>query len=625
MAADFIKDPAQENRIVRRRIIIAVVVVVLTTGLLGARVAMLQVSGYKHYSTLSQQNRVRLFAVPPTRGLIYDRNGEVLAENISAHGLSITPEQVPDIEDTLSRLGDLIEIRATDLERFRELHERQRAFQEIPLRLDLDDRELARFAVNRHRFPGVEVTSRLIRHYPEGETAAHAIGYVGRINERELATAAPGTYQGSSSIGKTGIEGFYEARLRGEMGVEKVETNAAGRVIRVLDRTPPERGDDLYLTLDIELQRVAGAALGDHSGAVVALDPRNGEVLAFVSEPGYDPNLFVTGISIDEYSALQTERDQPLFNRVLRGQYPPGSTFKPFVALAGLANGVRDRDDSLTCHGSYSLPDVDHRWRDWKRWGHGKVNMQKAMAQSCDVYFYDLAYDLGIDAMHEFIGPFGFGRETGIDLHGERVGILPSRDWKRQHRGEPWYHGETVITGIGQGFTLATPLQLAQATAILANTGAATPPRLLYGDELPAEDPTRADEPITLGTPVQLENDDHWQQVATSMTDVVHGERGTARAIGMDAAYRIAGKTGTAQVFGLAEDEEYDAEEIAEELRDHALFIAFAPADDPRIAISVVVENGGSGSSTAAPIAREVMDEWLLRGSTEVPRVADRD
>ncbi len=625
MAADFLKDPVRDSRIIRRRLLIAMLVVTVALGLLATRVAWLQVAGYQHYSTLSQNNRVRLVAVPPTRGLIYDRNGVVLAENVTAHGLVITPEQVPDIDKTLARLGNLVELRPTDLERVHELYRRQPSFQEIPLRLDLEERELARFAVNRHRFPGVEVTSRLIRHYPLGETAAHAIGYVGRISARELKAVENSDYQGSSQIGKTGIEGFYEDRLRGDAGIEQVETNALGRVLRVLDRTPPVPGQDLHLTLDVDLQRTAGAALGDMSGAVVAMDPRNGEVLAFVSEPGYDPNLFVTGISIEDYSRLQTDRDNPLFNRALRGQYPPGSTFKPFVALAGLAHDTRAPGDTMMCHGVYKLPNASHRWRDWKRWGHGEVDLNDAIAQSCDIYFYDLAYELGIEAMHDFLGPFGFGRETGIDLASERSGVLPSKEWKRRNRGEPWYHGETVIAGIAPGFTLTTPLQLAYATTILANEGEAVRPHLLRGFKPPGGERTaHRSERLAPAEAVALDDPSHWRTVTDAMVAVVHGTRGTARAVGDDAAYRMAGKTGTAQVFGLEADEEYDADEIAEELRDHALFIAFAPAYDPRIVVAVVVENGGSGSSTAAPVARRVIDEWLLRRPRELPNVASR-
>lgn len=622
--ADFLKDPVRESRIVRRRLLVAMLVVTVAFGLLAWRVAWLQVVSYQHYSTLSQNNRVRLMAVPPTRGLIYDRNGVVLAENVTAHGLVITPEQVPDIEDTLARLGNIIELRPTDLERFHELYRRQPSFQEIPLRLDLSEPELARFAVNRHRFPGVEVTSRLIRHYPLGETAAHAIGYVGRITERELQAIEGGDYQGSSHIGKTGIEGHYEERLRGKAGIERVETNAMGRVLRVLERTPPVPGQDLYLTMDVELQRTAEAALGDMSGAIVAMDPRNGEILAFVSEPGYDPNLFVTGISIEDYSRLQTHRDNPLFNRALRGQYPPGSTFKPFVALAGLAHDTFPHDHTVTCDGVYKLPNAAHRWRCWKRWGHGEVDLHDAIAQSCDVYFYDLAYELGIDAIHDFLGPFGFGRETGIDLTAERTGVLPSKQWKRQNRGQPWYHGETVITGIGQGFTLTTPLQLAYATAILANRGEAVRPHLLQAVRPPGNDQAVQPVPVEPVEPVRLEHPEQWKTVIDAMVAVVHGEHGTARAAGEGAAYLMAGKTGTAQVFSLDENEEYDAEEIAERLRDHALFIAFAPAYDPRIVVAVVVENGGSGSSTAAPVARQVIDEWLLRRPEELPDVASR-
>lgn len=606
-----IKDQAGELRLVRSRLAVSLLLVMAAMAVLGGRLWWLQVAGYQHYSTLSQENRVKVVPVAPTRGLIYDRNGVLLAENVPTYRLVVTPEQVVDMERLLKRLGRVVTLRPVDLERFHRLRRQRPGFQDIPLKFDLTEEEVAKLAVDRHRFPGVEVKAQLTRHYPLGATAVHAVGYVGRINERELEKLPAAQYSATSHIGKSGVERFYEDRLHGEVGVERVETNAMGRRLRTLERSAPAPGEDLYLSLDVRLQKVAEAALGAESGAVVAVDPGSGEVLAFASTPTFDPNLFVNGISLDEYRRLQTEHDKPLFNRALRGQYPPGSTVKPFMGLAGLETGTKNAEETVYDPGYYSLPGVDHRWRCWKRWGHGEVDLHQAIAQSCDTYFYDLAFNMGIDTMHDFLQPFGFGRRTGIDLPGEEPGLVPSKAWKKRTKGEPWYHGETIIAGIGQGYMLSTPLQLAYATAILANRGDAVPPHLLRAIHEPGKIGVRAaaaDSEPSIG----VSDEAYWDTVIDAMEDVVHGRRGTARALGEDAAYRFAGKTGTAQVFGIGQEEEYDAEELEKRLRDHALFIAFAPAEQPEIAVAVVVENGGSGGATAGPIARTVMDAWLL-------------
>jgi len=612
MELDPIKDRHHHAGMIRRRLIVGLVGVIALATTLVARNAYLQVTGHEHYSQLAQDNRVRLVPIPPTRGLIYDRDGELLAENIPAHRLVITPDQVPDLSATLERLGEIIELRPSDIERFHEQRKRGRPFQAIPLKHQLSPEEYSHFAVNRHRFPGVETEAELVRHYPQGSVGAHAIGYVGRISESELRRVNPDEYQGSSNIGKSGVEGFYEKRLHGEVGVKRVETNAAGRVLQTLERQPPTPGQDLHLSLDVDLQRAGEQALGERSGSVIAIDPDNGQVLALVSKPTFNPNLFATGIGIDEYRRLQRDPRRPLFNRAINGQYPPASTIKPFVALAALSRGVRAPDDTVYSTGRYSLPGVDHVWRGWKEGGHGEINLKQAVAQSSDIYFYDMAYDLGIEAMHQFLAPFGWGQATGIDLKGEDTGILPSKAWKRRNKGESWYHGETLITGIGQGFFLSTPMQLAKGTAIMANRGHSVTPRLLSGVRPPGEETAHQVERET--SPSELFNDveaSQWQFAHEAMIEVVHGERGTARAIGRDAPYRIAGKTGTAQVFGLGKDEEYDAAELPRRLHDHGLFIAFAPAPDPEIAVAVVVEHGGGGSSAAAPVARDVMDAWL--------------
>lgn len=610
-SAPQIRDDSLERGIVWRRVLVAALFCLVVTGLLISRVGFLQVADHEHFSTLSENNRIRLMPVAPTRGLIFDRNGEVLAENRPGYQLVITPEEVEDLEGTLERLQGLVEISDTDLERFHRDLRHNKAFDAIPLRLNLSEEEVARFAANRPRFPGVDVVARLVRHYPHEGRAVHAVGYVGRINERELQKLDPADYRGTTHVGKVGIERYYEDRLHGDVGYRKVEVDAEGRILRELERVPPQRGQDVHLTLDLGLQAEAAEALEDYNGSVVALDPRNGEVLAFVSQPTYDPNLFVNGISQVDYSALATSRDRPLFNRALAGQYPPGSTIKPFMGLAGIEHRVIDPEEEFFAGPYYQLPNDDHRYRDWKKYGHGWVDLDKAIAQSCDVYFYDMAYKLGIDRMHGFLGQFGLGRKTGIDLPGEVSGLLPSREWKRRSRNLPWYPGETLIAGIGQGYMLSTPLQLATATAALANRGEVVTPHLLGETDAEAADDDR--------TAIELRRESQWDTVIQAMKHVVHSGYGTARRVGEDLGFQMAGKTGTAQVFGLGQDEEYNAEEIAERLRDHALFVAFAPVENPRIAVAVVVENGGSGSSVAAPIARRVLNYWMERDASDDP------
>ena len=438
----------------------------------------------------------------------------------------------------------------------------------------------------------------------------HALGYVGRIDEQALKNLDSSNYSGTTYTGKIGIEKTYEALLHGTVGLQQVETTAQGRVIRVLDRTSPVSGRNIYLTIDSRVQAVAEKAFGDFSGSAIAIDPNNGDILAFVSLPVYDPNPFVNGIEVDDYAALRDNEKQPLFYRALRGQYPPGSTIKPFVGLAGLEQGITSSHSSTYCPGFYSLPGSTRKYRDWKRTGHGTVDLTKSIVQSCDVYFYDLALSLGIDRIHGYLGHFGFGNRTGIDIQGELAGLLPSREWKRSRRDQPWFPGETVITGIGQGFFLVTPIQLATATAALANGGRVMQPNIVQAEQEANSDELIPRRPRLLET-ISIQEQEHWDSVIAAMTDVVHSARGTARKIGLDSPYMIAGKTGTAQVYGLKQEEKYDAEAIPEKLRDHALFIAFAPVDNPKIAIAVIVENGGGGGSVAAPIARTIIDAYL--------------
>ncbi|WJW75931.1 penicillin-binding protein 2 [Thiohalobacter sp. IOR34] len=611
-----IKDNLLESRLFMRRAIAALLGAALLLMALVGRLVYLQVVAHEHYRTLSEHNRIKLEPIPPNRGLIFDRNGVLLAENLPSYRLEVIPEQVADMDTTLQQLGELVEIRPYDLERFEKARRRMHAFEGVPLRLHLSDDEVARFASNRHRFPGIEIRAGLSRHYPLGREAAHVIGYVGRINEQDLQTLDEANYRGTTHTGKVGIEKTYEDVLHGTVGYREVETNAQGRTLRVLERQPPVPGSNLYLTLDARLQQAAEAAFGDYNGSAVAIDPRNGAVLALVSLPNYDPNPFVKGIEYRDYQALQSDPDRPLFNRALRGQYPPGSTLKPFIGLAGLELGVTTSHSHTFCPGYYSLPGQEHKYRDWKRGGHGTVDLLGAISQSCDVYFYDLARSLGIDRMHDFLAQFGFGAKTGIDIVGELGGLLPSSAWKRRTRNEPWFPGETLISGIGQGFNLATPLQLAVATAALGSYGKLYRPHVVRALQPPADGSLQ---PVHLDPPRQIPIHErhNWETAIDAMIEVVHGRRGTARRIGQGIDYRIAGKTGTAQVFGLAQEEKYDAEKIAKRLHDHALFVAFAPADEPRLAVAVVVENGGSGAAVAAPIARRIFDAYFGEGQAD--------
>jgi len=621
-----LKDHFRETRLFTNRAVVALLLTVALMILLLVRLFDLQVLQHDTYSVLSDKNRVHIRAVPPTRGLIYDRNGALLAENLPSYQLEITRERVADLDATIAELRQLIEISDENIARFKKRLKRTQRHKPVSLRTRLSDVEVARFAVNRHRFPGVDTVAHLYRHYPFNGRGVHALGYVGRINELELQRIDSTNYEGTDFIGKTGIEKFYEDLLHGEVGVEQVETNAQGRTLRVLERTPPIPGLNLYLNLDIELQRIAEAAFGDNNGALAAIDPSNGSVLALVSMPTFDPNLFVGGIDSKTYRALQDSPDQPMFNRVLRGRYPPGSTIKPFVGLAGLEYGLIDPNVSTYCQGWYMLDGDDHKYRDWKKTGHGRMDLTQAIVESCDVYFYDLALTLGIDRIFQFLEPFGFNDLTGIDTSGELTGLVPSRQWKRRAKRTPWYPGETLITGIGQGFFLATPLHLAEATATLSRYGHQLRPRLVAATEDP-------DSREIIGLPavpniaVPVLNRANWDYIIRAMTKVVHSPKGTARRIGQGIKYKIAGKTGTAQVFGIKQDEEYVEEEIAKKLRDHALFVGFAPVEDSRIAVAVVVENGGSGGAVAAPIARKVMDYYLhqMLESPEQPEQKEQE
>ena len=602
-----IKDSLAENRIFLSRIVAAFLLILFMIAGLIIRLVYLQVVGHEHYATLSTDNRIKVSPLAPTRGVIYDRKGRMLAENVPTYSLELIPEQIKDMDATLAKLQKLLAIPDEKIEQFHKQIKRNKAFVTTPLLQNLSDEDVAKFAVVRPYFAGVDVYARLVRNYPFGDLAAHVVGYVGRINEKELKTLPTVEYRGTDIIGKNGIEKSYESHLLGIAGYEEIETNAQARAVNTVSTVEPIAGSNIYLTLDMDLQKIAYDALGEYNGAIVAIDIKTGGVLAFVSRPGFDPNPFVTGISFKEYKALQDSSDQPLYNRALRGLYPPGSTVKPFLALAGLEYGVINVGHRHFCPGYYKLPNVDHKYRDWKKGGHGMVDMNEAITQSCDVYFYDLALSLGIDRMSEFMHQFGFGEKSGIDLTGEVSGLMPSKEWKLSHRNRAWYPGETLITGIGQGYMQVTPLQLARATATLANYGKVVTPHLVQEIVTPDYAAPPELQPDTR-IPLKKQNID---PVIQAMTNVVHGSRGTARRLATGINYQIAGKTGTAQVFTVKQEEKYNENAIDFKMRDHALFIAFAPVHDPRIAIAVVAEHGGHGGSIAAPMAGEVIKAYM--------------
>jgi penicillin-binding protein 2 len=597
-----------------RAIIAAILCLLMLAGLL-FRLFWLQVIDYSHYTGLSDNNRIQLMALPPTRGIIYDRNGVVLAENKPTFHLEIIPEQVKDMDATLTGLSEIINISESEINRFKEQLRVHRPFQSISLRARLNEDEVARLAVNRHRFSGMDINARLSRFYPQGETTAHVLGYVGRINKKDLTVIDEGNYRGTTHIGKTGLEKYYEAELHGQVGRQEVEVNSQGRVLRVIDKTASVAGNDLTLNLDIELQKIAEQALGEFAGSVIAIEPDTGAVVVFVSKPGYDPNLFVHGISHKDYNALSSGAYKALFNRTILGQYPPASTLKPFIALAGIEQQKFGISESLNCRGHYLLPGdkTKRKYRDWKKQGHGSVDLSKAVEQSCDVYFYELAYRMGIDNMHDFLAQFGFGKKTGIDLLGERNGLLPSTDWKKKRKRTVWYPGETLIAGIGQGYMLATPVQLAVATAALASRGNKIVPRLLKAVHSSTDESTKTRDPSI--TKIKLRRQNHWDVIFNSMQKVVHGAKGTARATGWGMNFKMAGKTGTAQVFGIAQDEEYDEKTVAKKLRDHGLFVGFGATKDPVLAVAIVAENGEKGSKMA-PIARKIIERYIEKYST---------
>lgn len=608
------RNPLLEGAQQRRRTVLAFVLIVLALAVLAGRFAWLQLLHYDEFHLRSEANRIKTRPIVPARGLIYDRNGRLLADNVPAYRLDAVREDVGDLEDMVTRLGELIELSEDEAQSFIAAARARRSFQPVTIKLRLSEAEVARFAVNRHRFPGVEVVPYLNRRYPHGELFAHVVGYVGRIDAADLERVDASRYSGATHIGKAGIERFYESRLHGEVGVERVEVNAEGRVLRVLGRDPAVAGQDLYLSIDVELQQAVVDAFDGQPGAAVVMDPRNGEVLALASLPSYDPNPFVGGIGKAAYAQLLDAPSRPLFNRVLQGGYEPGSTLKPFVALAGLEYGLRTPESTTFSSGAFRLPGHEREYRDWRRGGHGHVDLNLAMAQSVNTYFFQLAVDLGIERLSRYLAGFGFGQVTGIDLIGESAGVLPSPEWKRAQRNQVWFPGETVIAGIGQGFWVVTPLQLVQATAMLANGGMRRPPHLLRAAQSGFDAPQVAEAwPQPAASVVR--NPAHLAAVATSMEQVLYGSSGTARGVmrQFDLEYRVAGKTGTAQRITRRGEAALDVNQLPFAQRHNALFIAFAPVDAPRVAVMVVVEHGGSGSAVAAPVALRIIDAWLRR------------
>ena len=619
-----LKDYLRETNLIHSRLFALVGFLVLLTLILAVRVWYLQIYSFQKFQVLSKDNRVRLESLPPVRGQIYDRNGKVLAENIPVFTLEILPDDVRNMDRLLDGLAKVIEVSPNEIRKFKGLVRVRPSFEPQVLKLNLSEEEVARFVVNKHRFIGANVKARLQRHYPYAGELVHVLGYVGRINKRELDKIDNQAYQGTEYIGKTGIEAKYEEALLGKVGFKQVEKNAHGQFVRRLDRKLPVSGNDIYLNIDVELQIKAREYLDGQRGSVVAIEPQTGHVLAFVSNPVYDPNEFVNGIGHRSYNALLNDPYRPLVNRALAGRYSPGSTIKGLVSLAGLENGWNE-NTQVSCPGFYQLKGSSHKYRCWKRHGHGVTSLAHSIMQSCDVYYYQLANWLGIDKLHDFLSKFGLGQQTGIDLHSEPNGLNPSRQWKREVKDRPWYPGETLNTGIGQGHFLITPIQLASMTATLANNGRRIEPRLvnrlIIGSEDDGEDIVEFNNGAVVGDAnVDQHNVD---LIVDAMRRVVEDPQGTARRAWSGAEYSTAGKTGTVQVVSIAQGARYDESKLNEFQKDHALFIAFAPIEDPEIAISVIVENGGGGSSVAAPIARKVMDFYLTGVDANAPVESD--
>ncbi|WP_028023646.1 penicillin-binding protein 2 [Enterovibrio calviensis] len=609
-----IRDHQAESSLFFRRAVVAFGGIVVLVGLLLANLYTIQVSDHDDYITRSNDNRIKVVPVAPNRGLIYDRTGKILAENRPVYALEITPEQVKDIPGTITRLQSLIEISDRNIANFERDKKRTRRFNSVALKNQLSEEEVAVFSANQHKFPGVEIKGYLKRYYPYGDALTHVMGYVAKINDKDLARLEreerSSNYKATRDIGKLGIERYYEETLHGTAGYQEVEVNSRGRIIRTLKYVPPEPGKDLVLNLDVDLQLYIRGIMGERRGAVVVLDPKDSSVLAMVSSPSYDPNLFVHGISGPAYRGLLNDKNRPLVNRATLGIYPPASTIKPFIAVAALEEKVVTTKTTRNDPGYWHLPNSTSRpFRDWLAWGHGRVNIVQSIEESVDTFFYQIAYDLGIDKLSTWMSKFGFGDYTGIDIHEESKANMPTREWKMSRYRQPWYKGDTIPVGIGQGYWTATPMQIAKATTVLVNRGEVHPPHLLMRTESEGIEELAPIEPYP---PIENVDDKYWDAALEGMRLVNHGKKGTARRAFTKAPYMTGGKSGTAQVFGLAEDEEYNADELAEHLRDHALYTGFAPFDDPQVVVSMVLENAGGGSTNGAPIARRIFDHMLL-------------
>ncbi|ENN9981128.1 TPA: penicillin-binding protein 2 [Vibrio vulnificus] len=620
-----IRDYQAEARLFANRALVSFFGIVALMGVLVTNLYNIQVNQYQDYKTRSNDNRIKVVPIAPNRGLIYDRNGVLLAENRPVFDLEITPEKVKNMDATIAQLQTLFEITPEQIERFHRERKRTRRFKSVPILSQLTEKQVAVFSVNQYRFPGVEVSGTLKRYYPYGEILTHVIGYVSRINDRDMQRLSDegkeANYQATRDIGKLGIEKFYEDMLHGTAGYQEVEVNSRGRVIRTLKFVPPVPGKDIVLNIDIKLQTYVHQLLDGRRGSAIVLDPKDNGILAMVSSPSYDPNAFVHGISGKGYSDLLNDKNRPLVNRSTLGIYPPASTVKPFIAVSALQEGVVTPNTTRNDPGYWRIPNSDTRpFRDWLRWGHGRVNLVQSIEESVDTFFYQIAYDLGIDRLSNWMSMFGFGDYTGIDIFEESKANMPTRDWKMSRHKTPWYKGDTIPVGIGQGYWTATPMQIAKATSVLVNEGNVTAPHLLRAtiENGEAFDSRELSDYVTY-PPIQNVPDRYWNLAKEGMRLVNHGKKGTARRSFAGMSYMTAGKSGTAQVFGLAEDQEYNADELAEHLRDHALFTGFAPFDDPKIIVTIVLENAGGGSSNGAPVARRIFDKVLLdKDSDEV-------
>ena len=624
-----IRDHSAEANLFARRSVIALLIIGALLAVVISNLYSLQVTQYEDYQTRSNGNRIKVLPVAPNRGLILDRNGVILAENVPVFSLDVTPEEVDDLDRTLSQVAQYIDVSDDEIEDFKSSLNSQRRFKPVSLKTRLNEQQVAKFSVHQHRFPGVNINARLARNYPFKSSLTHAVGYVAKINKKDLQklqeSGQDANYAATHDIGKLGVERYYEERLHGKVGFQQVEVNNQGRILRTLNFQPPIPGEDIILNIDVELQQEIQRLIGERRAAVIVSEPKTGGVLALYSNPSYDPNLFVHGISSKNYGALLNSNARPLINRATQGQYPPASTIKPHLALVGLEQGIINSETKMKDTGRYTIPNVSHVWRDWKKWGHGEVDVTKSIEVSCDTFFYELAFNLGIDSISDSMMEFGFGDYTGIDLHEESDANMPSRGWKRANMNEPWYIGDTIPVGIGQGFWTATPLQITYSMNMLLNRGEKILPQLLRGVRTTTVD--RLEE-IKTARPIAINQPEHWDMILDAMYGTVNREDGTARTAFSDTAYVSAGKTGTAQLFSVAQDEEYEEENVALHLRDNAMYIGYAPYDDPQMSITVVLENAGGGSSNAAPLARQIMDFYFRDhqfdiGESSEPSVED--